>query len=838
VGSLPIQSVLPELLDCLIRHNSAVLVAAPGAGKSTRVPLALLDESWLDGRNILMLEPRRIAARSVAEHMSRLLGERVGTTVGYRMKYESCVSVHTRIEVITEGILARMLQHDPALAQVGAVLFDEFHERSLQADLGLALCLEAQSALREDLRILIMSATLAAEPVAKLLGDAPIIRSEGKMYPVETRYADKPMQGRLEDNVVQWVHTALAQEQGDLLVFLPGAREIRRTAMLLADRLPPNHWSVPLYGGLTLEEQQRALEPAPQGSRKIVLATSIAETSLTVEGVRVVIDAGQMRVPRFFPRTGMTHLETVRVSRSSADQRRGRAGRVAAGVCYRLWTEAEGRMLAERGEPEIRTSDLAALALELSAWGVTEPEQLAWLDPPPKAAYAQGCELLVQLGAIRADRSITAHGREMAKLGIHPRLAHMMRKAQAMGLAVEACQLAALLGERDTGRSRYGADIRHRLEALNGTVVGGWEAAVRRQANRLLHTLEQRSSADISDKQPTVDAKLSAMGRANRVEWGELLALAFPDRIAQRREDGRYVLSNGRGAVLPNGEPMAKEAYLAVAELDDVGGEGRIMLAAPIERSVLDMLFAEEIVDAEEVYWQSAAQAVRARHVRKLGALVLREQPIQATDPEQIAAALLAGIQAEGLDALPWSKRARQLQRRMIFLRRFEPDLPDVSEQAMVDEAEQWLLPHLYGRKSLGELQKLSMSNVLEGMLSWAQRSSLEEQAPTHLVVPSGSRIPIDYSDPEQPVLAVRLQEMFGLAETPCMANGRQPLLLHLLSPALRPVQVTRDLASFWRDAYFEVRKDLKGRYPKHHWPDHPMEATATKRSKTALRKS
>ncbi|GIQ70219.1 ATP-dependent helicase HrpB [Xylanibacillus composti] len=836
--SLPIHTVLPELKACLAQRNSAVLVAAPGAGKTTQVPLSLLDEPWLNGRKILMLEPRRIAARSAAAYMARLLGERVGGTVGYRMKHESRISANTRIEVITEGILARMLQQDPALEQTGAVLFDEFHERSLQADLGLALCLEAQSALREDLRILVMSATLEAEPVAQLLGQALVIRSEGSMYPVATRYAEKPLQGRLEEHVVRWVSIALAQEQGDMLVFLPGAREIRRTARLLAERLPPDQVPVPLYGGLSLEEQQRALEPSPHGRRKIVLATSIAETSLTVEGIRIVVDAGWMRVPRFSPRTGMTHLDTVRVSRASADQRRGRAGRLAPGICYRLWTEAEDRALAERGEPEIRTSDLASLALELSAWGVAEPEQLAWLDPPPKAAYAQACELLEQLGALRPDRSITAHGRDMAALGVHPRLAHMMLRAEPLGLAAEACQVAALLGERDIASSRNGVDLRRRLEELNGQATASHadESAlqrIRKEAGRLLAGLNRMGSAEAeADKPVSRDAAQPLRARIEPERCGELLALAFPERVAQRRADGRYVMANGRGAALPDGDSLGAEPYLAVAELDDAGTEGRIMLAAPLSLKALETLFADQITEGEEVYWHMDTQAVRARRLQKLGAMVLREQPIQASDPEQVAAALLAGIQAGGLDMLPWTRSARRLQQRIVFLRRFEPDLPDVSGEALLDDAQHWLLPHLYGRKSRGDLHHLSMDQALEAMLSWPQRAALEEQAPTHLTVPSGSRIPIDYSNPDQPVLAVRLQEMFGLAQTPRIANGRQPLLLHLLSPAQRPVQVTTDLASFWREAYFEVRKDLKGRYPKHYWPDDPLEAVPTRRAK------
>lgn len=834
--SLPIDAILPALAETLRQRTAAVLVAPPGAGKTTRVPLALLEEPWLAGKKILMLEPRRLAARAAARYMAATLGEPVGETVGYRMRLETRVGPRTRVEVITEGVLTRLLQADPALEGVGLVIFDEFHERSLHADLGLALCLQSQAILREDLRILVMSATLDAEPVAALLGDAPVLRCEGRSYPVETRYLQRRPEGRIEPLVARTVLEALAREEGDILVFLPGAAEIRRVQALLAEAdLGPGVHVRPLHGSLPQEEQDRAIAPCPPGERKVVLATAVAETSLTVEGVRVVVDSGLMRIPRFSPRTGMTRLETVPVSRAAADQRRGRAGRLGPGVCYRLWTEAEDRQLLPQTPPEILAADLAPLALELAAWGVKDPGELRWLDPPPAAAFRQARELLCRLGALAPDGSITPHGRRIAELGMHPRLGHMVLQAIPLGLGGLACEVAALLSDRDIFRGeRLGgegglpdADLRLRLEALHRLRAGDRPERAAPPGTVVDLAAARRALAEAEHWQRTLGVP---PGRPEEVEaCGLLLAFAYPDRIAQRRGEGRFVLRSGRGAALSHPQPLAAAPYLVAAELDDQGPEGRIFLAAPVELKDLETHLGSEIEEEAQVTWDRSAQAVRARWRRRLGALVLREGPLAAPDPEAVLAALLEGIRTEGLGILPWTRAARQLRDRLQFLHRLEPGWPEVSDEALLATLDQWLAPHLWGMRSREDLQGLDLYQILLGMLTREQRRELDELAPTHLTVPSGSRIPIDYSDPESPVLAVRIQEIFGLRETPRIARGRVPLTLHLLSPAHRPVQVTRDLESFWRSGYFEVRKELRGRYPKHYWPDDPLSATPTR---------
>lgn len=820
--ALPIESALPSLKEAIKSQANVVLVAPPGSGKTTRIPLAAVDEPWMAGRRILMLEPRRLAARSAARYMASLLGEHVGETVGYRVRMETRVGSKTRIEVITEGVLTRLLQADPALEDVGLIIFDEFHERSLHADLGLALSLQSQALLREDLKILVMSATLNAEPVSALLGDAPIIRSEGRSYPVETRFLSRPVEGRIEPAVVRTVQEALASTEGDMLVFLPGVGEIRRVEERLNELdLGRGVRVAPLYGDLSQEAQDKAIAPSIPGERKIVLSTSIAETGLTVEGVKVVIDSGLMRVPRFSPRTGMTRLETVTVSRASADQRRGRAGRVAPGICYRLWTEQEDRGLAAQGKPEMMEADLAPLALELAAWGVTDPAELEWLDVPPTAAYQQARQLLVQLGAVSESGTITPHGQQMAELGMHPRLAHMVLKAKAMGYGEMACELAALLNERDIlrGQDVVDADLRLRLEALwrvKGVSAG--QASARRvlaEANQWKRSLGIQSG-----------------GESDVNMCGILLAFAYPDRIGQKRSTGRFLLRNGRGAIFVEKQPLSTSPYLVAVELDDQGAGSRIFLAAHVDESDLEQFFGEQIEEENLVAWDRSGQAVRARKRKRLGALVLKEVMVTDPDPDEALAALLGGVAEEGLGILKWTKGARQLQHRIGFMHQYEPEWPDVSDQALLATLEDWLAPHVYGMKNRGDLQSLNLASIFETMLTWDQRRELDACIPTHITVPSGSRIPVDYSDPEAPVLSVRLQEMFGLEETPRIARGRVPLILHLLSPAQRPVQVTRDLASFWRNAYFEVKKDLKGRYPKHYWPDDPLVAMPTNRVK------
>lgn len=837
----PVDQVLPQLKAALREGTSAVLMAEPGAGKTTRVPLALLAEPWLGGQRILLLEPRRLAARSAARYMAATIGEGVGETVGYRVRMDTKVGPATRIEVITEGILTRMLQADPALEGVGLIIFDEFHERSLHADLGLALSLQSRALLREDLRIVVMSATLQASPVAALLDDAPIIESVGRMFPVETHYLSRPLEGRLEPAVVRTILHAYEQETGDLLVFLPGAAEIRRVEKLLGVAIADTRLRIaPLYGSLSADAQDKAISPARPGERKIVLATSIAETSLTVEGVRVVIDCGLMRVPRFSPRTGMTRLETTTLSLASADQRRGRAGRLGPGVCYRLWTEQQNRHLLVRSTPEILETDLAALALELAAWGIADPAELSWLDPPPAAAFAKAQELLQALGALRESFAITAHGKKMAELGLQPRLAHMMLTAVPLGLGSLACELAAVLSERDFLRQNQrtsDVDLRLRMELLHAFANGRAPHAVGRELSvdeavcgRILTEAKQwKKELGISDAKPEMEQDENVIGL--------LLAFAFPDRIAQRRASGRFLLRNGRGAAIEGAQPLASVSYLVAAELDDQGADSRIFLASPVELADLQRYCPEQFVEETQVAWDRETKSVQGRKRLRLGALTVKETPLAVIEPDQLTEALLQGIAAEGLDLLPWTKASRQLQQRLSFMHHQDDAWPAMSDEALAATLGDWLAPHLYGMKSAADLSRLNLHSALEAALGWEERRQLDEWAPTHLVVPSGSRIPIDYSDPTSPVLSVRLQEMFGLKETPFIMRGKVPLTLHLLSPAQRPVQVTRDLASFWQNAYFDVKKDLKGRYPKHYWPDDPYSALPTNRAKPKTQK-
>lgn len=819
MSNLPIHDILPSLLRTLEAGNSAVLVAPPGAGKTTQVPLALLNASWLEGKKVLMLEPRRLAARSAARYMAGLLSETVGNTIGYRVRKDTCAGANTRVEVITEGVLTRMLQADPALEGVGAVILDEFHERSIQADLGLALVLQSQELLRPGLRIVVMSATLEAEPVAALLGGAPILMSEGRQFPIETYYLDSQPQGRLESAVINAILKALTVDDGDILVFLPGVKEIRRvTAGLQQISLGSNIIIAPLYGSLSYQAQDMAIMPSRDGFRKIVLATSIAETSLTVEGVCIVIDSGLMRVPRFSPRTGMMRLETVAVSRASAEQRRGRAGRLSPGICFRLWNRRDDDKLIASNTPEILETDLASLALELAVWGVRDPQELCWLDAPPYSSFQQARELLSQLGALTADGTVTAHGKQMAQAGIHPRLAHMIIKANDLGAGELACELAAILSERDMLSGSGGladADLRHRLAAISSEAY----RSVRREADYL----KQEFGAT---KQAATDTDSNT---------GILLAFAYPDRIAQRRGDGRYLLRNGRGAQLAGEQSLAKEPYLVAAELADQGADSRIFLAAPLDLNALKKFLGEQIDTIASVRWERDVQAVRARQQERLGSIVIRESVLQSPDPAQVLAAVLQGIAEEGLDILPWTRAATQLVQRIRFMRSIQEEWPDVSEENLRETVAEWLAPYLTSISSRSGLQQLNLVHILEAMLTWQQRRELEEGAPTHILVPSGQRIPVDYSCPDAPILAVRLQEMFGLADTPRIAGGRVPLVLHLLSPARRPVQVTKDLASFWRNGYFEVRKDLLGRYPKHYWPDDPLAAIPTHRTKPRI---
>ncbi|WP_127592421.1 ATP-dependent helicase HrpB [Paenibacillus lautus] len=830
---LPIHRILPQLKMALSTGTHAVLIAEPGAGKTTQVPLAFLNESWLEGKRIIMLEPRRIAARSAASYMASSLGEAVGETIGYRVRMDSKIGQNTRIEVVTEGILTRMLQDDPELTGIGMIIFDEFHERNLQADTGLAFAMESQSVLREDLRLLVMSATLEAEPVARLLGDAPVIVSEGRAFPVSTHYLRSFSLDELHKGAANAILRALSEQQGDILVFLPGAREIRKTANeLLRTGLSQDVVIRELYSALPAEKQDDAIRRDSNGRRKIVLSTSIAESSITIEGIKTVVDSGYMRTEVFSPRTGLPQLITRRLSRASADQRRGRAGRVSAGVCYRLWSEEEHRHLPESTIPAIRESDLTPLALELAVWGTRDPEQLAWLDAPPRPALTQGQALLRQLSALDDSGSITQHGREMALLGLHPRLAHMLIRAQEIGEASLAIRIAVLLQERDImsrGEAIRDQDLRSRVERLLLFERQGQRSA---EQDMTSEAVLQRMKQEIRKLHTQLNVAYTISGNLNFC--GLLLSFAYPERIAKNRGGSGFLMRSGRGVKLVSVQPMSRAQYIVVAAVDDQGADGNIQLASEMDELWLDKYYFDEMEQRKEVVWDSASGSIRARQKLMLGALVIKEQAYSNPTGEEIALALLQGIRQEGLGLLQWSKAALQLRERLAFMFRHDPEgnWPDVSDEGLLNQAEEWLLPYLEGLRNRNDIRRLAPGTLLEHMLSWEQKQQLQKEAPTHIRVPSGSLIPVNYSDPEQPFLAVRLQEMFGLQDTPRIAEGRVALTLHLLSPAQRPVQVTSDLSSFWRSGYFEVKKDLKGRYPKHYWPDDPMEATATHRTR------
>jgi ATP-dependent helicase HrpB len=833
--SLPIDEVLPALREALATRHEAVLEAPPGAGKTTRVPLALLNEPWLAGQTILMLEPRRLAARAAAERLASELGEKVGETVGYRIRLDSKVGPKTRIEVVTEGILTRRLQDDPALEGVGLLIFDEFHERSLDADLALALSLNGRELFRDDqpLKILLMSATLEGERLAGLLDNAPILRSEGRMYPVAMRWGRPFQPGEfIEPRVVQTILEALNDETGSVLVFLPGQAEIRRVHQQLADALGENAQVLlcPLHGELDLAAQRAAIDPAPAGKRKVVLATNIAETSLTINGVRVVIDAGLARVPRFDPGSGMARLDTQRISKASATQRAGRAGRLEPGVCYRLWSQDQHEQLAAYASAEILSADLAGLALQLGRWGVT-PGQLVWLDVPPAAAYAQAQDLLERLGALDGE-ALTRHGQAMAELPAHPRIAHLLLRGQALGLADMACDVAALLGERDILRGA-GADLHSRLVLLSGEeraargAQGGVQRA-RQLARQYRGYLRGKASEPVSDP--------------DHPRWlGALLALAYPDRVAQQRRAGgaEYRLANGRAALFAEADSLMKQPWLVIADLGSRQGqrEERIYLAADFDPALFDSVLAEQVRCVDQLDWDEREGVLRAERQRKVGELILSREPLTGLDESARSQALVNLVRRKGLELLPWTPELRQWQARVALLRQLdlgskaESEWPDVSDAALLKNLEHWLMPYLGRVSRLSHFANLDLSSIVHNLLPWPLPQRLDELAPHHLSVPSGSSIRLDYSE-QPPILAVRLQELFGLAETPRIAGGRQVVKLHLLSPARRPVQVTQDLANFWRSTYAEVKKDLKGRYPKHYWPDDPLVAEATARAK------
>jgi ATP-dependent RNA helicase HrpB len=824
---LPIDAVLGELAGALARRNAAVLVAPPGAGKTTRVPLMLAAEPWTAGKKILVLEPRRLAARAAAERMAKTLGERVGDIVGYRVRFGSKVSRRTRIEVVTEGVFTRLILDDPGLDGVAAVLFDEFHERSLDADLGLALTRDAQEGLREDLRILVMSATIDGARIAKALGDAPVIASEGRAFPVETRYVGRDPAKPIEAQVAETIVRALRADGGSILAFLPGATEIRRTEVRLREAVAdPAVGIYPLFGALDAGVQDAAISPAPAGHRKVVLATSIAETSITIDGVRVVIDSGLARVPRYEPDVGLTRLETVRVSRAAADQRRGRAGRVEPGVCYRLWDEPQTAALAPFGQPEILAADLSTLVLDLAQWGVADPGKLVFLDAPPAAALAEAKSLLADLGAIDGDGRITAEGKALNALPLPPRLARMVIDAAREGTARPAAEIAAVLSERGLGGNDV--DLEHRLDALRRDRSARGEEA-KRMARRWADSGEAALPApppkSTSETWPNAGAALST---------GAILALAYPERIAKNRGGGTggFLLANGRGANIDPASPLARAPFVAVAEIVGSAAQGRITLAAAISLADIEARFADRIVTREEITVDPNTLALRGRRARRLGAIALGEQAVPVVADESTAARLAQAIAAAGLDRLPWTKSLSQWRDRVLFLRAAEgEEWPDLCDSALAASAAEWLAPLFADKTSLAGLGADEFEAALHGLLSHTLRRRLEAEAPTHFDAPSGSRVPIEY-EAEGPKLAIRVQELFGLDRHPSVARGRVPLVIELLSPAHRPVQVTRDLPNFWRGSYTAVRADLRGRYPRHPWPEDPLSAPATRRAK------
>ncbi len=820
---LPIDDALPELLATLRERTSAVLVAPPGAGKTTRVPLALLDEPWTRGGRILLLEPRRLAARAAAERMAETLGDALGGTVGLKARFDTAVSARTRIEVVTEGVFTRTVLDDAELAGVAAVIFDEYHERSLDADLGLALALDVQGALRPDLRILVMSATLDGARVARLLDGAPVIESQGRAFPVETRWVPRDPDQRVEEAVADAVLQALRAEPGSVLAFLPGQGEIARTASILAGRLRPGEAELaPLYGALDRAAQDRAVRPAPAGTRKVVLATSIAESSLTIDGVRVVVDSGLARVPRYEPDLGLTRLETVRVSRASADQRRGRAGRTEPGLCYRLWAEAADGALPPFGRPEMLDADLSGLVLDLATWGVAEPSTLRWLDPPPVPAVTEAKKLLEGLGALDATAGATAEGRAIARIAAPPRIARMVVEAARRGAATLGGEVAGLLVERGLGGT--GADVAERLERWRRDRSPKSENA--RGLARRFATAGRAAS--------------TGRGGAGRVadegalSPGAVLALAFPDRIAKARgRPGEFLLANGRAASVEPHDPLARASYLAVGELAGRASSSRILLAAALDPDEIQAAGVDAIRSADELSFDPARAALSARRTLRLGAIMLAESNLPVPGDEAASLVLADGVARLGIERLPWSKALAQWRDRVAFLRAAEGEpWPDLSDAALRDTAGVWLAPYLLGKAGLRDIGSDDLGLALEAGLDRALHRRLDAEAPTHFEAPTGSRVAVDYAAEGGPAIAIRVQELFGLSRHPSLAGGRVPLTLQLLSPAHRPIQITRDLPGFWRGSWSAVRSEMRGRYPRHPWPEDPAAAAPTMRAK------
>ena len=833
---LPVSDVLAELSDTLKNHDRVILQAPTGAGKTTLVPLHLLQQN-AQGK-ILMLEPRRIAASSAAARMAELINEPIGKTVGYRMQLENRTSKDTRIEVVTEGVLTRMIQDDPELQGINTIIFDEFHERSLQADLGLALTLQSQEHFRDDpLKLLIMSATLQADELGKTL-NAPVVISEGFSYPVTENYLPRPLQDRSFHNICREVCSivmkALEQEEGSVLVFLPGSGEIRQVQTLLEERIQSSTVDIlPMYGDMSLAQQRQAIRPAKSGHRKIVLATNIAETSLTIEGIRIVVDSGLTRRAVYDPGMGMTRLETRRLSLSNADQRKGRAGRLETGVCYRLWTQSEHQGLERHESAEITEADLAPLALELCRWGCCDSNELFWLTPPNSGRYQEALDLLKQLQAVSETTSgalqVTRQGQQMSALGTHPRIAHMLLTAAEHGHLRTGCQLAAILSERDllSAQRDRSTDIHHRLALFNNSNSGQrTDKGSLFRAKQLAKRWESRLKSKAA---PSVNTDSETASR--------LLIAAYPDRIAQRRGNGcNYLLSSGQGVELNQDDPLVSEEYLVIPAMGGASHHrnARAFMACATSKAMIYDECLADIEEFQETRWDSKTERVIAAHQDRLGALVLEHQAIQNPDQETIKRALLDGVRQKGLSCLPWDKETKQLQQRMAFLARFndriEDPLPFSDESSLLASMEEWLIPFLDGMTRLDHLKKLPLREALISRLSWPQQQVLDKEAPARWLAPSGSNIKVDYSNSEEPKVSLRLQELFGLLETPVIAFHQQPLTIEMLSPAQRPVQITRDLGSFWKNTYQEVKKDLKGRYPKHYWPDDPYTATATHR--------
>lgn len=852
--TLPIEAALPAIHEALKDRGCAVLQAPPGAGKTTRLPLSLLEKAWLEGQRILLIEPRRLVVTSVAAYLARQLHEAVGARVGYRIRFETQVSQQTQLEVLTTGLYLRRLQQDPSLEGIGLVIFDEFHERSLELDLALALTLNARELLCENLRLLVMSATLEAAPVSNLLaddqGDAPLITVEGQSFPVEVTHYPRVPRHQLANGLLPLIHQALQETRGSVLVFLPGQGEIRQTERALQSReLPADVEVVPLYGDLDMQAQRRATQAPEAGKRRITLSTSLAETALTLPDIQAVVDGGWRREPRFDPGSGLTRLETVAVSKAAAEQRRGRAGRVCAGRCYRLYSENDLGTRSGQSTAEMASADLAPLLLQLAAWG-TPVEDLRWLTTPPEAALSQARQLLQQLGALDDSGGITEAGQAMVTLPTHPRLAHLIVEAGRWRARSTACALAALLSERDLFRTARGdaapreADLRLRLDCLqggtDGTSEADWNRKIDRQAlKRLRYVVRQfeglcRNLPGLPDFSASSDLPETGEKPSADDLPGLLLAQAYPDRIAQARASGspRYLLSNGRGARLDEQDSLVGRDYLVAVTLDGQARESRIFLAAPVSAPVLESALASQVLTRDNLSWSAADKAVVARRELRLGALVLRSQPLANPDSAQLALALCEGIRQQGLDCLPWTEALRHWQSRVVFLHRLQPgDCPDLSDPTLLATLEDWLPVWLAGMQRFSHLQRLDLGAALRSLLPGSILTQLDQLVPVRWKAPTGTGVTIHYPESGAPYSEVRLQEVFGQREGPRLAGG-QPVLLHLLSPARRPVAVTDNLARFWEVGYPDVRKDMRGRYPKHPWPENPLEAEATRRAK------